>query len=341
MKPHSFLFPLALLYGAVIWLRNLFFDIGIFKTIDVGVPVISVGNLTAGGTGKTPIVKEIAALLTDSGKRVAVISRGYGRESSGTVVVSDGRNILTDTLSSGDEPMMIARSLPNVIVISDEDRVRGARKAIDEYFAEVIVLDDGFQHRRIKRTKDIVLMDAQQMPFDTMLLPAGYRREPMSSLQRADAVLVTKSKGNEHAESLLNDERLSSVQHRFSSSFVPSGIRHFSGGVKQSLDILKGHSVILLCGIASPESFRNTVESCGAVVKEMFAFGDHHQFTKNELKAAVDSLHRNEADFILMTEKDAVRFAGIAGSTGHLPISSVVMDVEFHQADQWKRFVLE
>jgi tetraacyldisaccharide 4'-kinase len=341
VKPHPFFFPLALLYGAVIWLRNLFFDIGILKTIDVGVPVISVGNLTAGGTGKTPVVKEIAALLTASGKRVAVVSRGYGRESSGTVVVSDGKNILTDTLSSGDEPMMIARSLPNVIVISDEDRVRGARKAIDDFFADVIVLDDGFQHRRIKRTKDIVLMDAKRMPFDTMLLPAGYRREPMSSLDRADAVLVTKANGKTIADGLLNDERISDVDRRFSSSFVPSGIRHFSGGVKQSLDILKGHSVILFCGIASPESFRKTVESCGAIVKEMFAFGDHHQFTSGELKEAVDSLHRNEADFILMTEKDAVRFTGIAGSTGHLPISSVVMDVEFHQADQWKRFVLE
>ncbi len=341
MKPNPFFFPLALLYGSAVRLRNLFFDIGIFESIDVGVPVISVGNLTAGGTGKTPIVKEIANILLESGKRTAVISRGYGRESTGTVTVSDGRNILTDARLSGDEPMMIAKSLPNVIVVVDEDRVRGARTAIDELGAEVIVLDDGFQHRRIRRTKNIVLMDAHHMPFDTMLLPAGYRREPISSLNRADAVLITKADGKASAEMLLNDERLSVIRKRFSSSFVPSGVKHCSGGVKQSLEILNGHSVIALCGIASPDSFRKSIESCGAVVKELFAFGDHHQFTRDDVEEVIASFRRHKADFILMTEKDGARLSEMSGSFDHLPVSCLMMEVEFHQEALWKRFVLE
>ena len=341
MKPHPVYFPLSLLYGSAVWLRNLFFDIGLFNTIDVGVPVISVGNLTAGGTGKTPIVKEIVKILLESGKKTAVVSRGYGRESTGTVIVSDGKNILVDTLSSGDEPMMIARSIPSVIVISDEDRVRGARVAIDDMGAEVIVLDDGFQHRRIHRSKNIILMDARLMPFDTMMLPAGFRREFLSSLKRADAVLITKVKDSNEADVLLTDERIGNVAHRFSSSFVPTGIKHFSGGAMQSLEILKKHSVVALCGIASPDSFQKSIEGCGAVVKEMFSFEDHHQFTRNEADAVVASFHRNGADFILMTEKDGVRLNGVSEMFHHLPVSCLVMDVEFHQYDLWKRFVLE
>ncbi len=341
MRPHPFLFPLSIIYGPAVWLRNLFFDIGIFTTTDVGVPVISVGNLTAGGTGKTPVVREVARILTGSGKRTAVISRGYGRHSEGTVIVSNGTNILADVRSAGDEPMLIAKSLAGVIVISDEDRIRGSRTAIDEYGAEVIVLDDGFQHRRIERTKDIVLMDSRQLPFETMLLPAGYRREFIGALRRADAVIITKSADVKEAESVLGDERLKNVQNRFSSSFSPSGIKHLFGGVKQSTEILRGHTVIAFCGIASPEAFRRSIEQCGASVKEIFAFADHHTFTREEIAMVVGAFHRSGADFILTTEKDAVRLDGFEGMLGAIPVSALEMDVVIHQADDWKRFVLE
>ena len=175
-------------------IRNWLFDIGILKSVDVGVPVISVGNITAGGTGKTPIVENIAKIFIEQGKKVAIVSRGFGRASRGTVVVSDGKNILAKAKDAGDEPLYLAQRFNSVIVVVDEQRVRGAQLAVTKYGAEIILLDDGFQHRYLKRDIDIVLMDSQNSPFVTSLLPAGYRREPLRSLQRANAIIWTKVK---------------------------------------------------------------------------------------------------------------------------------------------------
>ncbi|HAP35358.1 MAG TPA: tetraacyldisaccharide 4'-kinase [Bacteroidetes bacterium] len=307
MKPSWFLLPLVPLYGFAMVIRNWFFDVGIFRSVDVGVPVISVGNITTGGTGKTPIVKNVASILYESGKNVAIISRGYGRRSTGTVIVSDGKNIMADADSGGDEPLLLAEQLRNVIVIVDEDRVRGAKKAIEEFGATVIVLDDGFQHRRIKRTKNIVLIDFQHSPFETFLLPAGYRRELISSFNRANAVVVTKAKGVNEALAELQHTTLDLIVNKFSSSFQPTGIRHLFGGVKQSLEMLQGHSAIVLCGIARPESFQQSLEQCGVRVKKYFNFPDHHKFNRNDVEKVVDSFNTSNADFIITTEKDAVR----------------------------------
>ncbi|MFA5831992.1 MAG: tetraacyldisaccharide 4'-kinase [Bacteroidota bacterium] len=340
MKPHPLLYPFSLIYGLVVSIRNVFFDIGILKTVDVGVPVISIGNITAGGTGKTPIVQYVAKLLLDAGKIVAIISRGYGRTTNGTVVVCDGNSILADSSSSGDEPAMIARNLKRAIVIVDEDRVRGAKKAVKEFGAEVIILDDGFQHRYLKRTKDIVLLDAEQMPFDTMLLPAGYRRELLSSLKRADVQLITKAKIDDDSKGSISRVRIGNGQQKFSSSFRPSGIKNVFGDVMQSLEILKGHTAVAFCGIAKPENFRMSLETCGVVIKELLSFPDHHLYTESEMTSIIESFHQHKADFILTTEKDAVRLQRFENLLKELPIAALVMEVTIHQQDAWKKYLL-
>lgn len=340
MKPHWSLFPLLPMYGFATAMRNWLYDLGILNSVDVGVPVISIGNITTGGSGKTPIVINAATIFLNAGKRVAIITRGYGRQTKGTIVVCDSKNILADAISGGDEPLLIALQLKNAIVISDEDRVRGSRKAIEEFGAEVIILDDGFQHRHIKRSKDIVLIDSQGSPFETMLLPAGYRREMIGSLKRADSVVVTKVKNEDDVKMILGSINFDPAQHKFSSSFRPIGIKHVFGGIVQSIEILKGHTAIAFCGIAKPESFRETLTSCGIDIREFFSFGDHHRYLQSEIEMIVRSMHSHKTDFILTTEKDAVRLTGFEAELKQMAISALTMDVKIHPSDEWRKYLL-
>jgi tetraacyldisaccharide 4'-kinase len=330
-----------MLYALAVWLRNLFFEIGLLPVSDIGVPVISIGNITAGGTGKTPMTANVVKILQNAGKRPAVISRGYGRVSGGTVIACDGKSIQASPLMAGDEPVLLARMTDNAIVVADEDRVRGARTAVKQYGADVIVLDDGFQHRYLHRTKDIVLVDTHQLPFSTMLIPAGYRREPMGSLKRATAVMVTKAGSASEAATVMQDERMGYGGRTFSSEFTPVGIKHVFGGVGQSLEILKGHSAVVFCGIAGPEAFLKHLNECGITVREQFIFPDHHRFTDAEIAEIVASFHAAKADFILTTEKDAVRLGEFESRLVTLPVSALVMELVIHQQEAWRTYILD
>jgi len=339
VKPHPLLYPFSFIYGCVIWLRNWFFDIEILKSVDVGVPVVSVGNITAGGTGKTPMVIEIGGMLIEAGKKIAVVSRGYGRESSGTMVVCDGKQILADAAKGGDEPVLIAHRLKSAVVIVDKNRVNAARKAVNEFGAEVIILDDGFQHRYVKRKIDIVLMDENNSPFNTSMLPAGYRRELRSSLRRANAVVATKVASQVSALTILERKEVT-AQNKFSSSFQAVGVRHVLGEVQQSLQLLKSHSAIVVSGIAHPENFLRELEKLGVKVKNAFSFNDHHRYTREDVIRILNSFVNEKADFILTTEKDGVKLEAFREELNIVPIFSLVMDVSVHQKERWKKFIL-
>jgi tetraacyldisaccharide 4'-kinase len=335
------MFPLSLIFGSVVQLRNLFFDIGFLSSENVGVPVISIGNITSGGTGKTPVTADVVNILRDAGMRPAVISRGYGRVTAGTVIVCDGKTILANARTGGDEPVQLARMTKHAIVIADEVRVRGARLAIEEFKADVIVLDDGFQHRTLQRTKDIVLIDANNPAHETLLLPAGYRREPMSSLKRAGAVVITKVKNTADAAVLLDNAAHDFSGAIFSSEYRPAGISHIFGGVGQSLEILKGHSAVIFSGIAGPERFEESIRSCGVTVKRAFRFPDHHRFERKEIEAIVNAFYTSKADFLLTTEKDAVRLDEFEPLLAALPVSALRMEMVVHQRETWKAYLLD
>lgn len=187
--------PLSLMYGAAVNIRSALYRNGIFKRQTVGVPVISVGNITTGGTGKTPLVEWIARRLAERGDRVCVLTRGYRRANPAErVVVSDGKRIVADIEQSGDEAMMLARFLiGKAAVVCDANRVAGARWAIENLNPDVLILDDGFQHLRIARDLDVVTVDATNPRGNGRLLPAGILREPIGSLRRADCIIVTRS----------------------------------------------------------------------------------------------------------------------------------------------------
>ncbi|MDT8323182.1 MAG: tetraacyldisaccharide 4'-kinase, partial [Bacteroidota bacterium] len=173
------------LYAIAMQLRNAAYDRGVLRAQDAGVPVISVGNITAGGTGKTPVVEALLVRLLAAGRRPAMVTRGYRRESRGLLVVSDGAGMLRDVRESGDEPYQVAAKFPRVPVIADEKRIRGCRHAVQRFDAEILLLDDGFQHRAVARDCDIVVVDAQIGLDGLRMLPSGRLREPLRNLARA------------------------------------------------------------------------------------------------------------------------------------------------------------
>jgi tetraacyldisaccharide 4'-kinase len=313
----------------------MYFDIGLLKITKVSVPVISVGNITSGGTGKTPVIKNIAQILLKSGKKVAIVSRGYGRESKGFRLVSDAHKILSSVEEAGDEPMYLAQQLRDAIIIVDEQRVRGSQKAIEEYGAQVILLDDGFQHRYLHRDADIVLIDSEQSIFETKMLPTGFRREFLSSLQRTDAIVLTKT-GN-------NNKGITDFAGRktFVSSYESIGLKSVFSDTRISSESLRKKKIVAFCGIANPESFRKTLNGFYLDLLKLFPFTDHHRYTHNDLRMIIEESQKCFADMILTTEKDAVKIKKFELDYSQVPIYAVEMEARVYPESEWGKWILE
>jgi tetraacyldisaccharide 4'-kinase len=303
----SLLLPMVPLYGAGIAIRNWLFDIGILSSKDVGVPVISVGNLSSGGSGKTPLVELLAKRLTLAGKKVAIVSRGYKRESSGTLVVSNGTVQCAEASAAGDEPAQMAAKLMGAVVIVDERRVRGATYAIEKFGSNVVILDDGFQHRYLRRNLDIVVLPVAEIEESGWMLPAGNRREPMSCIKRASLIAVSR------CESVEQFQKAKGVVQKWTGKPVIGLMTKVGAfrraGSRFSVDLggIRGKSAVVFSGIGSPESFRRTLNSLGLDVRESIDFPDHHMFRESELKNLEMRLRESGADFCVTTEKDVAR----------------------------------
>lgn len=305
MRP--LLLPASWLYGGVIALRNAAFDSGLFRTHDVGIPVISVGNISAGGTGKTPLVEETARMLAKHGVRTGILSRGYGRESVGFRWVRRGTTVDTDSQQCGDEPVQLALNLREAFVAVCEDRVEGAQTMIAEEGIGALVLDDAFQHRWIGRCYDVVVMTAPEVLERGVLLPAGRLREPMSSLRRAQAVVVTGCVQDNLCMKLR--ERLGSLTDLdiFYTYPVLTGFRDAVSDRFFDAKQLARKRILAVSGIGNPSSFRESLARAGMDVVSHIAFGDHHEFTPGDLYALRDECRRETCDAVVMTQKDVVR----------------------------------
>lgn len=309
--------PVSALYGLVAGARNRLYDRGLLRAHRLGVPVISIGNITAGGTGKTPLTIHLARTLLAAGARPLVLSRGYRSQGSGTRVVSDGARILLDPAQGGDEPVLIARSVPGLPVVVDPDRVRGGIFAA-RFSPSVILLDDGYQHRRLARDLDIVLLDAVD-PFGRYaMLPSGRLREPFSGLARADLFIVTHAPHSEPLETLRLVVRrynphaaLLTARHR-ADTLVPLPLGETGEGLSP-LSRIDGADVYAFCAIGNPEGFRETLLEAGARLTGFETFRDHHPFSSSEIERLVRDATRTSAAAIVTTEKDAVRVPAVAG----------------------------
>lgn len=311
------LLPFSLLYGIVVVLRNRFFDIGLLPTTKIPVPVISVGNISAGGVGKTPLVEYLARRLRDKGKKVAVISRGYKRNTKGYVVVSNGRQRCAEAPESGDEPSQLAEKLDGVVVVVDENRVRAAQKVVTDFGVQVILLDDGFQHRYLNRDLNICVVAADEIVSTTWLLPAGNRREFYSALRRADVLVVSRCENERTFPQV--QERLKRIVNK---PFV--GMKMHSVGLKKAgtgetlgLNEAVGKKIVAFSGIGHPSSFEESLRSLSVEVARHHQFPDHHRFTIKNIESITNSFQHERADFIITTEKDVARLKGDKILSGH------------------------
>jgi len=291
--------PLQLVYMLLSSAKNAVYDGGLMKLHSVDVPVISVGNLTVGGTGKTPLVIELAKRAVAAGKRVAVVSRGFGASAD-----DEGRS---------DEVRLIADRVPDALLVVSPDKVVGAKRAVEQG-AEVIILDDGFQHRRLKRDLDIAVVDARAPFGNGFQLPLGGLRESPAGLSRADLVVLTHTETMEPGDVTAAIVRLRAFRRAvpmLQAHHRPVGVRSVTANKLDPVSHLSGLDVYLFCGIASPEGFRDTVAALGARVQGLMAFDDHHGFTAHDL-AVVRSEARTAR--LLCTEKDAGKLGRIPGT---------------------------
>ncbi len=301
------LYPFSFIYALIMFLRNLFFDIKIIQSKKLSVPVISVGNITAGGTGKTPVVAFIAKMLQNDGYKVGIISRGYRRSSKGYVVVSDGSEVFVNAGRGGDEPVMLAHKVSGAVVAVHEKRYRGGKFLIEDYGVNVIIMDDGFQHRALHRDLDIVLINASKTDHLRAHIPAGRLRERLQSLQRADIVIVTKYQDDGMVKSI---EKL---VHRYTnapvigSEIIPEDIFDVRQGKIIAIKDIATKKAFLFSGIAHPREFYKTVDDLGVTISGYHWFPDHHSFSERDIHYVLQEAKQHNADIILTTEKDAVR----------------------------------
>jgi tetraacyldisaccharide 4'-kinase len=316
MRPHSWFWPLSIPFQVGVQIRNRLYNLGILPSHKVDAPVISVGNISVGGTGKTPIVlllvERLKKLRPGKGLKIAIISRGYGGTAKGTTVVSDGRRTLSDPFTVGDEPYMMAEAKSGATIIVDRDRLRGAKFACEMFKANLILLDDGFQHRRMKRDLDIVLLDGRNPLGNRLLLPAGFLREPVSSLSRAGLVVLSKSVGDDK-ELEERCAKLSALIKRpvIATRVVPKYWRGVSRAELHDANSIRGKRVAAFAGIAHPSSFFETVEQLGAEIAIRIPLPDHCSYGKFYLDKIAREFVLSHAEWLVTTSKDAVKLPPI------------------------------
>ncbi len=316
-----------------------------FRSRKVGVPVIVVGNMTAGGTGKTPVVELIVRLLMRRGVRVGVISRGYGRTSRGVVIVADRERVRVDAQTGGDEPVQIARRFPGVPVVVGERRYDAARTVVEECGAQIVVSDDGFQHRWLHRDRDIVVVDGAKDLAAEPMLPAGLRRESMRGLRRAHLVAVTACRDD-------GEPSMRSVALRrwFDGPIVAierslESIEEPRSGARLSMERLIRAACFVFSAIGNPERFTADLALAGAHVVGERRFRDHHLFTCTELGEIVQRAHEVHAEVLVTTEKDFVRLYSAPDAwkllAGELPLWVPVLEARAVPAQTLDAMVTE
>jgi len=324
----TILFGGSKVFQVAIKIRRWLYNVRLLRDKTLGVQVIAIGNLTLGGTGKTPVVEKFAQALRDAGRNVAILSRGYRskpaplhrklvnklllrEDQTPPRVVSDGRSLLLDSEMAGDEPYMLASNLKDVVVLVDKDRVKSGRYAIEKFGCDTLLLDDGFQYWDLRgRRHDVVLIDRQQPFGNEHLLPRGTLREPPSHLARAQTIFITKSDG-QTAELRKRIAKLNPTAAIIECVHHPLYFEDVFSGERKGLDLPAGKRVASLSGIAQPESFEQSLVRLGGELVYSKRFIDHHRFTQQEIINAINRSKKRQAEIIITTQKDAVRFPKI------------------------------
>lgn len=330
---------ISAVYGGVMALRAQGYAKGLLPARQLPCHVIAIGNLTAGGTGKTPMTIHVARLIRDLGYRVAVISRGYrGRMESAGGIVSDGVRIYADAGDAGDEPYLMAKLLRGVPVVVGKNRHAAGMLAIRKFQAEVVVLDDAFQHLKLKRDLDIVLLD-DRAPFGNgHLLPRGVLREPMSALRRAGAIVRTRGSARQRRPSNNPSSKTRlpvffAGHHQVIRDIAAEGGAGFMVTARK-LSVLSGKTVLAFAGLADNAQFFDAVTASGCRIVRSYPFADHHRYRPAEIAAIMNDARNYNADFVLTTLKDAVKIVPSAA----WPVPMLVIDVTIDLREDHARF---
>lgn len=330
----TLLTPLKWFYGTIIRLRNFCYDSRLFKQAKLPCTVISIGNIVVGGTGKTPAVASIAKLLQETGFRVAILLRGYGRKSSEKIsIVSDGEKCLCTRVESGDEAYLLAQQLNGIPIIVGKNRFDTGEIAYDQFNCDIILLDDGYQHRKLARDIDIITIDATQ-PYGTgSLLPVGTLREPISSLKRTDIILLTRvdvsntpidDLRNEINQRVLNTPILESIHQP--TSLYDLGNHNTAANNTHTIQLkdLGGKRILAVCGIGNPDAFKNTLQTFNPEFIELLAFPDHHNYTDSDIENIIQQSKYVNAEWVVTTQKDEDKLSSLSQ---HIPVFVLAIEL--------------
>ena len=341
---------LSRLYSFIMNMRLALFEHRLIRSTTLGCQVISIGNLTVGGTGKTPVVEVFARALQQNGRKVAILSRGYKKVETPPLVklknlltfnapiqpppriVSDGQKLLLDSAHGGDEPYMLASNLPEVCVLVDKDRVKSGRYAIQKLGCDTLILDDGFQYLRLKHRVDIVLVDRTN-PFDNgFVLPRGLLRESSRHLSRATFIFITKSTGDGSPELRQQIRALNDKAEIAECRHSPQYLQDVFTGERKPLAFLQGLKIAALSGIAAPRGFEESLQRLDSELVYRKRFADHHRYTQQEILDIINISDDRGADAIVTTEKDAVRFPKIVRRD--VPIYFLRVEIELLSGEE-------
>lgn len=335
--------PAVPLYYVIISVRNWLFDKKIFKSVKVDGKIISVGNITVGGSGKTPATISVINNLTKAGIKTGVLSRGYGRNSRGYQLVYDGKNEILPVDKCGDEMYLVVDEC-NVPGAVSERRVSGCKKFLKDVDLEAIILDDAFQHRWIHRDLDIIMFDQRFLLKKSLihhhLLPLGVMREPFSSIERADIIIINR-KFSEKAE--LSDNILKNIKTKkvFYGYYEASGIYDVKTHKKYSIDEFSGQKSLVICGIARPYSFIKVLEENSIDVKNKIIFPDHKDYTNKEIQDIRKTFYNTNSFSVLTTQKDAVKLTNYSKELDDIDIYYLKIELKIENEEQFSNELLK
>ncbi|MBM4272375.1 MAG: tetraacyldisaccharide 4'-kinase [Deltaproteobacteria bacterium] len=334
------LFLTSLVYRTVINIRNRMYDHGIFSQRKLPCKVVSVGNIAVGGTGKTPMVIMLAKILKEKGYRPAVLSRGYGGRTKHPVnIVSDGSRITMGCHEAGDEPVLIARATEGIPVITGAERSVTGKAAINDLGANILILDDGFQHRKLFRDLDIVILNREEPFGNGFLLPRGPLREPPKALDRAH-FLIWKDSILDGRYPKYQEKGIGVFSPTLSAYLRPKTLVRGESGDSLPLEYLRGKKICAFAGIAFPESFRETIESMGGIVVSFLPFPDHHNYTVSDIADIERVSAASTAEIVMTTEKDGIRLNDFTDFLKDIFILRVEMEV-LPSREEFEALILE
>jgi len=328
---------LSAAYRGVLAVRARLYWWGALRTGRLPCPVVSIGNITVGGSGKTPAVELAALTLRELGARPAVVSRGYGRQTRGVHVVADRDRVLLGPRAAGDEPLLLAERLPGIPVLVGENRYEAGRRAVEAYGANAVVLDDGFQHRTVEKDLDILVINGRSPWGNGRLFPRGALREPRTAIGRAHLVMITNPATAADIQVITDMVR----RHNRHAPVVSAGhrvveARQLFDGQRAAVPTLAGRPLLAFAGLGSPQGFADTVASTGIALKGLVEFPDHHWYAQEDLAELEERAAAVGAQGLITTEKDSVRLRSLRPPRLPLWVLPVTLVLESNQ-DAWMR----